>query len=237
MKFQCECGQTLRVSEALVGDKISCPGCSRKVTVPDPESLAAEAEAVERAKKRRKKVKAGPSASAGMFYQVFGAIFDLMESNRTLLIRGGGFIFGPLLLLAFSAIYFKPVAITNERLQKIQQGMTLKQVEGILGHTHGKYRDPSPKDVVVNYAKLYGDGSSNADPDARLWHDGWFVTGNNPTRSVFVSFNGSNAVSVVMWKELSGKKVTTHIPFAQPGSVGEITTDVDGPGVEFKIVK
>lgn len=236
MKFQCECGQTLRVSEALVGEKISCPGCHRDVSIPDPEEVAARAEAIERAKKRRKKVKSGPSVTAGVFHQVFGAIVELLESNRTLLIRGGGFIFGPVLLLVFSAIYFKPVSITNERLEKIQPGMTLKQVEGILGHTHSRYRDPSPKQVVVNYSKLYGDGSGNGQPDARLWHDGWFVTGNNPTRSVFVSFNGSDAVSVVMWRELNGTKVTTHIPFAKPGSVGEIEAEVDGPGIQFKIV-
>lgn len=236
MKFQCECGQTLRVSEALVGEKISCPGCRRSVEVPDPAAVAAEAQAIERLKKRRRKAKAGPSVSAGMFHQVFSAIIELMESNRTLLIRGGGFIFGPLLLLVFSAVYFKPVAITNARLEKIQPGMTLKQVEEILGHTHTRYRDPDANQVVVNYSKLYGDGSSGGGQDARLWHDGWFVTGNHPTRSVFVSFNGSDAVSDVMWRELIGKRVTTHIPFAKPGSVGEIVAEVDGPGIQFKIV-
>ena len=153
---------------------------------------------------------------------------ELLDNNRTLLVRGGGFILGPLLLLVFSAFYLKPIAITQERVQQIQRGMTLKQVEAIIGTTHKRYRDPRPKEVFIMNTRALVDYSrdrfrrrDDSSPNARLWHDGWFVTGNNAKRSVFVSFEG-DSVSSVIWKELEGDEATTHFPFAAAGGMNVI---------------
>ena len=166
----------------------------------------AKAEELERAKAQRKKKKEKKARPSGVA-AVFNPVCDIgMERLATTLQhRYSGYIFGPLLLLVFSAIYLKPIAITQERVQKIQRGMTLKQVEAIIGTTHKKYRDPRPGEFIRNGDLV--DYSNNRRPyddnhasfNARLWHDGWFVTGNNAMHSVFVEFQ-NDVVYDIRWK-------------------------------------
>lgn len=205
MKFRCNCGQTLNASAELIGEEIACPACDASVQVPDPAALVAKAEELERAKAHRKKKakKARPSGVAAVFNQVCDIGMEVLAT--TLQYRNSGFIFGPLLLLVFAAFYLKPIALTEERVQKIQRGMTLKQVEAIIGTTHKKYRDPRPEHFnrngdLVDYSKIrrpYDD--NHASFNARLWHDGWFVTGNNAMHSVFIEFQ-SDVVFDIRWK-------------------------------------